>query len=632
MFRLIKSKIPDDNLIVVFIIIVASLLRLYNFWDLPFMHDEFSAILRTHYNNLHDLIEYGVKQNDSHPAGVQVFIYYWIRIFGLHEWSLKLPFIISGIISVYLIYRIGRLWFGKQTAIFSSLVFAIIQYAVFYSQLARPYSPGLMFVLLSTIYWSKLIVNKQFTTRIIIPYILAAAAASYIHAFSLFFILIQGLTGLLFFRTKLFWKYIFVNIFILILYLPHIPIFLAQLGRGDIGGWLAVPKSNFLLHFLAYSLNYSQIFYFTIIISVFFLSTSSKAAKPGNNKFRWVAISWFLCTYLTAHLYSVYRSPILQNSTLIFVFPFLILLMFSFIGNIKKNIQFSFIVLIAVVGIFSLVFGRQHYKIMYEQGFDGIAENISNDMNKMNSQGSAIILQAPEPRMFDYYMLKNHLDTNYLKITLDNKPGDLIKYLDTNKPKTVFYGCADYSDLTYLAILKSKFKYVIKRKSFFNSEYFVLSNNLISDTIDIDKHIIGNTNIINSKPVYKLQLPGFSPSIEIQTDSVRFTKYNVINLTAKIRHAESNTNSLLVMDLQDKNGKSVWWTASELKNFMTKDQDSGFIAINSKRLLNHYPITEGSVLKAYIWKQDSSYLEAESIKVYLSNIRAIELGLYEKLY
>ncbi len=632
MFLLNKNKISADNAIVVFIIAIASLLRLYDFWDLPFMHDEFSAILRTHYNNFHDLIEYGVKQNDSHPAGVQVFIYYWIKLFGLSEWSLKLPFIISGIISVYLVYRIGKLWFGKQTAVFSSLVFAVIQYTVFYSQLARPYSPGLMFVLLSTFYWTKLIVNKQFTTITVVPYVVAAVAASYTHAFSLFFVLIQGLTGLLFFKIKDLRKYVLANTIILILYLPHITIFLAQLGRGDIGGWLAVPENDFLLHFLAYSFNFSQIFYFTIIISVFFLSTSSKTTKPGRNKFRWIAISWFTTTYLTAHLYSVYRNPILQNSTLLFVFPFLILLMFSFVGNIKKNIQFSFIALIAVVGIFSLVFGRQHYKIMYRQGFDGIAENLSNDINKINPQGSAVILQAPEPRMFDYYLLKNHLDTNYFKITLDNKTADLIGFLKEKKPETVFFGWADYSDLTYLAILKNRYKYVLKRKSFFNSEYFVLSNLMFGDTVNIERHLIGMAGINNSKPIYKSQLPGFSRSVEIQTDSARFKKYNVINVLAKIRHADKNTNALLVMDLQDKNGKSVWWTASELKNFMTNNPDSGFFAINSKRLLNHYPISEGSILKAYIWKRDSSYLEAESIQLYLSNIDAVELGLYEKLY
>jgi len=186
-----KFKISDDTFLIIIVVLLAAVLRFYNFWDLPFMHDEFSAILRTYYDNFSQLIEIGVKQNDSHPAGVQVFIYFWIKLFGLNEASLKFPFIIMGTASVYVIYLIGKQWFGKSSALLSALTMAIIQFGIFYSQLARPYSPGLFFVLLSTYFWTKLVFDKKPKLSAIAAYILISSIASYIHAFSLFFILIH---------------------------------------------------------------------------------------------------------------------------------------------------------------------------------------------------------------------------------------------------------------------------------------------------------------------------------------------------------------------------------------------------------------------------------------------------------
>lgn len=622
-----KYNTSDDKLIVIFILILASVLRLYNFWDLPFMHDEFSAILRSQYDNFSDLIDYGVK-TDSHPAGVQIFIYYWIKIFGLHEWSLKLPFIISGIISVFLVYKLAKMWFGTQPAIFSTLIIAILQFTIFYSQLARPYSPGLTFVLLSTIYWTKLVFHKQYNKSNIILYVIAASMATYTHAFSIFFVFIQGLTGLFFLKGKENLKYIFINSLIIILYIPHFQIFISQLQRGDIGGWLAKPNDTFILEFLSYAFHYSQLFYFTIIASVYFLSTSSKTRK-GVNKYRIISIVWFTVTFLTAYYYSIYRHPILQFSTLLFVFPYLIMLIFSYIGSLKANIKYAFVIGISLVGILSLVNTRQHYHVMYNQGFDGIVTNISNEAEKYNINKSSIVLQAPNHKMFEYYLLKNNIDTNYIKISDGKLTANLDNLIRQKKPKVLYYGWADYEDLNILAYLKDNFKYLLNKESFFNSEYFVFSDTLIGESVPKDieqKHEI----VSSSKEfIFNSEKTGFSKAIEIKTDSLKIHKFSVFNVVAKINKFTADSDALLVMDLFDKEGKSLWWTSTKLSNF-TYDSTE-FKAYHSKRIYEHYPILKGSILKAYIWKLDNSLLQIENIEFYISHIQPVEFGLYKSI-
>jgi hypothetical protein len=98
---MLNSEITSrqNKLILLGILLVASVLRFYNFSNLPLSHDEYSAILRTHYTCFNDLIELGVKP-DFHPAGIQFFIFIWVKLFGTADWIVKLPFILFSISSV----------------------------------------------------------------------------------------------------------------------------------------------------------------------------------------------------------------------------------------------------------------------------------------------------------------------------------------------------------------------------------------------------------------------------------------------------------------------------------------------------------------------------------------------------
>ena len=91
-----------DLILLAVIMVVAALLRLWKLGQVPFMHDEFSALLRTRFDNFHDFIQQGVMP-DSHPLGVQLFLWGWVRLVGWSELWVKLPFALMGIASIYLI-------------------------------------------------------------------------------------------------------------------------------------------------------------------------------------------------------------------------------------------------------------------------------------------------------------------------------------------------------------------------------------------------------------------------------------------------------------------------------------------------------------------------------------------------
>ena len=54
-----------------------------------FSHDELSGLSRTVYSNIQDLLLYGVKLNDTHPALIQLFLWIWVTCFGYNEVLIK---------------------------------------------------------------------------------------------------------------------------------------------------------------------------------------------------------------------------------------------------------------------------------------------------------------------------------------------------------------------------------------------------------------------------------------------------------------------------------------------------------------------------------------------------------------
>ena len=61
-----------EHLLLFALLALALLLRGWRLWDLPFMHDEISALLRLRFTSFRELIAQGVAI-DAHPAGKDQF-------------------------------------------------------------------------------------------------------------------------------------------------------------------------------------------------------------------------------------------------------------------------------------------------------------------------------------------------------------------------------------------------------------------------------------------------------------------------------------------------------------------------------------------------------------------------------
>lgn len=172
-------------LILFLVFAAAAILRIYNLDAESLWYDEVASVNQA-------TVELSALFSRFHLSPLYFFILRcWIRIFGTSEFSLRLPSVIAGVISVFLTYRIGDELFGRRTGLISSFILAISPLHIFYSQEARHYGFSVFFTLLSVVYFLKLLKNG-YGKITYICYVAATAALLYTHIFGVFIAAIQN--------------------------------------------------------------------------------------------------------------------------------------------------------------------------------------------------------------------------------------------------------------------------------------------------------------------------------------------------------------------------------------------------------------------------------------------------------
>ena len=322
----------SEELLLLLIIFLAAVFRLILYGSFSYSNDELSAIIRASYPSFQELVDKGFYV-DGHPGGIQVLIFYWMKMFGNSPAALRLPFVIMGIFAVWMSYILSKRWFNKATGIYVMSFVAFLQFPVLFSQIARPYGPGLLFSLLMTYTWTLLLFplkEEKRTKRIfkVFLYGVSFALCMYTHYFCFLLGIILAGIGL-FYLSKINRYYYFASLLIAsLLFSPHIRITLNHLSIKGVGEWLAKPDSYWLWNHVRYIFNTSAFtLTITLLVSVLTIILNRKNLKF--NKFHLFATILFLAPFLIGFVYSVFINPVLQNSVLIFSFPFLIILLFS---------------------------------------------------------------------------------------------------------------------------------------------------------------------------------------------------------------------------------------------------------------------------------------------------------------
>ena len=610
-----------DILLIGVIVVVAAVLRLWKLGQVPFMHDEFSALLRIRFDNFHDFIQQGIMP-DSHPIGVEAFLWLWVRIFGWSEFWVKLPFALMGIGSVYLIYLIGRQWFNRKVGLFSAAFFAVSQFTVFYSQLARPYSAGLFFVLLMALFWHKVVFGTKTTTRDYVGFALSAWACSLMQYFSIAQAGLIFLTGLFFLpkeRRKAYWM---SGIGAVLLFAPTLPIFYQQLFvSGSIGGWLSVPKSTFLLDFIQYTMNFSSLFMFAVGIVILLPIILGKRDKQ-NNPLRWAGLAWFVIIFAIAFIYSLTREPILQQSTLIFSYPFVIIVAFSlFKSRTMSPWQTALVVaVILFVGITSLVTTRRHYDLMYHQGFDQIAVKMQEDKQKYGDR-IQFATRTEIGEAAEFYQAQTNVESRIVFNRYSNL-GEFHDWLSEHKSASMLgFGWTDYVNPIWEVTAVGNYPYRVWQKDWFTSRYLTLSKTEVEGseyaltTLDETPcHFVEGQEWGRASTFSCDSLPDDIEALGIVAHIHNDTDIHDVQLVVEVRDAETDT--------------IVLWHGS-----LTEDGRfaAGDNVVADAIIFGEDLSPKGKTIKTYLWNVGKGSLTLNKMSYYVTHKSHVLTGLYDPL-
>jgi mannosyltransferase len=126
------------------IVVLALLLRLVGMTESLWLDELWSIRII-----LDNRDPFRVLLRDIHPPLYSVFMFAWIRLFGDAEWSIRLPSLICGMLSLPLSYIIADRCIGRRTAVLSTFLLAASPVHIWYSHEARPYAVLLFLVLVA---------------------------------------------------------------------------------------------------------------------------------------------------------------------------------------------------------------------------------------------------------------------------------------------------------------------------------------------------------------------------------------------------------------------------------------------------------------------------------------------------
>ena len=636
----------NNRLILYLILLLAAVLRFYHYREIPLTHDELSALSRLGFSSFSELIEKGVLP-DGHPAGIQVFLYYWVRLFGDAAWVVKLPFTIFGLLSVWLVYLIGSRWFSETTGLLSAAFFATIQYTVLYSQIARPYSSGLFFSLLMVWFWSNLVLSPEKSYfRNSLFFVISASLCAYNHHFSLLFAIIVGISGWILIRKQSRIQYMITGAIIALLYLPHLKIFLNQLQIGGVGGWLPKPGLDFFFAYPAYIFNFSLISLAGTLLVVLFgaLGGNRTAIKP---KHYLLFFSWFVIPLLVGFIYSKYVNAVLQYSVLIFSFSFLLFLLFGHIGPLRPLVILLLVAVIAGANVYSLVYTRDHYRLFYQSPYKAL---LTDFREAGEGRGNTISLVESHHRYSAYYSNRMNLDTTGF-IWLDSFEDEhALKCFLEQESKVypeLFLGSLSSLNPLIVPLIRDYYPGMEWRRDYAEATSYLFSRTGRSEdrewaylgfeseallpwhTVDPGR-IIDSVSFSGQRSYLMDDQVLYGPTLIVLMNDLEWDENDFIEISAKVRGKAEHM--LLVASLETRGG-TVHWSSTPASRFVpcSLSGDPWFTVHHVLKLSDmqlHHP---GLVFKVYPWNRGGDTFLLDDFRITLRKGNPVIYGLTEPL-
>jgi mannosyltransferase len=310
------------------IIGVAVLLR---FYGLTFQSYWFDELFSAHYSDPAHSFMTVVRLTlaDVHPPLYQLTMWASYHVFGYTEWAGRLPSALAGVLTVPVIYFLGRELFDKRTGLYAAALAVANFYLVYYAQEARSYAFLSFLGCLSFLYFVRALRSESRINLAL--YISATLALVYTHYFGFVIILAQGCVICVYiYRTgwptrPLINRAAIAGVVVALVAAPLVPVILSHSAISDF--WIEQPSAGFLTDYLLAYFGSVAITLLVLLLIIYAIGKSlfTETSQPVRFAVQALLI-WIALGYLVPWLRGFVGQPVLTDRNTIMLVPPLLLL------------------------------------------------------------------------------------------------------------------------------------------------------------------------------------------------------------------------------------------------------------------------------------------------------------------
>src|SRR3989344_5264656 len=204
-------------MVIVSVLLIALLIRVVGI-NQSFWLDEAAQMIES----VRPLAQQFDIAGDFQPPLFHILLHFWLQVSQLEVWARLLP-VLFGLLTVYLVFKIGMKLYSRSVAITAALLMATAPFHYYYSQEVRPYALAALLGL-ATCYF---LLQKKWEL-----YTVATILFVYTTYPASFLLLAQGIWVLVNNRNE-FKSWTKSMVVSLLAFLPWVPTFLRQLGIGS---------------------------------------------------------------------------------------------------------------------------------------------------------------------------------------------------------------------------------------------------------------------------------------------------------------------------------------------------------------------------------------------------------------
>jgi len=618
-FQSIKKP---ESLWLLIIMAMATALRFYNYGSFSYSNDELSALNRLHYNTFAELVQKGFYV-DGHPGGVQIFLWKWVAWFGDSEWAVRLPFVLIGIGTVWMSYKVAKQMFGASAGLFTAAALTFLQFPLLYSQIARPYGPGVLFGLMLVYFWLKIFFdgsgefnpNKPRITHLT-GFALSAALCMYTHYFCFLFALVVGISGLVVAKRNNIFLYLAAAVVAALLFVPHIPITLNHLTYKGVGLWLGVPGKGWIFEHLYYIFDQSKYILLVFLLTMLVLVYLNKEIEVSL-RFRLFLGVWFLVPVVIGYIYSIKVNPVLQHPVLIFSFPYFIILIFSYAGNEFGRLKQWLLACFLSAGVLGTTVINSYYQKQHFGEFKDIARLTAEWQHHYGDSNITKVININNPVYIDYYLQQYNTKAKFDLYSINDVEGlqALSETVKNSRTPYFLFAITKPTPSEAEDIIRSTYPYIVALHDYsgFSSIYLFSREKGqsyekavgLSEIKSMQAGLKADTlipfNVSDTSKAQKIDSTiEYSPGIELNFDEYRLKENLMISAETDLFTKDNSGDAVLVISIETTDGKGILWKGAAAKHIEIPGKWCHLI--NTMKIDTSIP--KGTKLKVYFWNKD----------------------------